>query len=121
MELQPQDFHSDRAALALSRLAERKDVVLIRPISLTNFPGEPLTLVVWSNWKSENLTEETALDELRAGLQMYAKLLEGWDGLKDLVGTQRLPVYLHEDYGMGSIRVAEWLPSGESKWHLPRK
>lgn len=120
MELQPQDIPSERAALALSLLAAHKSVILVPPISLTNYPGEPLTLIVWSNWQLENLTDDIALNELLTGRRAYSALLDNWDELKRYVGNRHLPCYLHEDYGTGSIRVAELLPGGSLKWHANR-
>ncbi len=119
MQIQASDLDNERGTLALERLSQGLDVLLIPPISIVNAKCQGLQLLVWSKNGAESTSMESAKLELLHGKGVFEELLSNWPELEKLISGAELPCYLHHDYGMGSIRLAQLKPNGEVAWLHP--
>jgi hypothetical protein len=120
MELEIHELQSPQAQDALDKLVRGEDVLIIKPISLTNVEDEGLTLLVWSTWENEKLTRELATQEVVDGRKLFDEILESWSSLQKFVAGREVPCFLHYDYGGGSYRICELRLDGTINWNLPK-
>lgn len=121
MRIAQDDIVTKRAELAVSLLKSGESPLQFENISITNYPGEEFIVNVWSRWQYSNLTQDLAVAELENGFIVFSGLLDSCSALKMLGINSGIPIYLCEDYGMGSIRICERICTGEVKWLLPPK
>lgn len=119
MEIFARDIEAERGQLALAMLKKGEGVLLIRPISLTNFSGEGVKLLVWSTNNTERWSRDEAARELEEGKRFFENLLAQWEDLRLAIKGLTIPCYLHHNYGMGSTRMAQLKEDGEIEWLHP--
>jgi hypothetical protein len=119
MEIFAHDIKNARGRLALDMLKKSEGVLLIRPISLTNFSDEGFNLLIWSANNTDIWSREEAARELKEGKYFYEKLLADWPDLQTTLKGLAIPCYLHHDYSMGSTRMALLKENGEIEWLHP--
>ena len=118
MELTQNDLSTPRAQLALENLASGIDNVFIDHISINNTRTEGLVLTVWSAWSTEHLTRDIADAEIRKRKESLERLSGEWPELERLIAQKTIPCFLHDDYGMGGVRICELKEDGKIEWHL---